>query len=292
MRVNRTKFIQHLNRLECAGQCTEVVFRDGFAAQALTADHLLLIKVPSLEGTEPLPREIGVTNIDILRKALRLTPGEGNTGVEVDVHVKDNRLVIDDRARGGAEQFLVIATPKTIQTVIEPENADQLFANALGIASVTLTRSILEGVCSAFSLYKAEEIAIEIGPKGGKICVGSKKTNRAEFPLDDARSREEFVLLFGKHLVDVFSIVTDYSSATMQCGGPEQPVVIIDGEYRYLLSPRRRSADEGKPPIKTAPAEGEEEREPIRAGRAAKAADAAARGETPKARARKKVAAR
>lgn len=253
MKVNRSKFIQHLNRLACAGQCTEVVFTDAFAATALTPDQLLLIDIPAMDGAEPLEKEIGVANLDRFIKSLKLLPGEGNTGVEVDIYVKDNRLVIDDGSRG--VQKLLTAAPKTIATRIEGTTADNLFKAVPQGGKVNLSRSVLEGVCSAFSLYKAEEIEIKIGRIGGKILVGTEKTDRAEFDLD-VTSEEEYTLLFGKHLVDVFSIITDFSSAALQLGGgSKKPILVIDGDYTYMLSPRARSADESKPPMKESKAE-------------------------------------
>jgi hypothetical protein len=242
VKVNRSKFIQHLNRLACAGQVTEVVFTDAFAATALTPDQLLVVDIPAMDGAEPLEQEIGVANLDRFIKSLKLLPGEGNTGVEVDIYTKDNRLVIDDGARG--VQRLLTAAPKTIATRIEGATADKLFKAVPNGGTVNLSRSVLEGVCSAFSLYKAEEIEIQIGRIGGKIIVGTEKTDRAEFELE-VTSEEAYTLLFGKHLVDVFSIVTDFSSASLQLGGgAKKPILVIDGDYTYMLSPRARSADE------------------------------------------------
>lgn len=242
MRINRSKLIQHLSRLACSGQCTEVVFRDAFSANALTPDQLLLVSVPDLEGSEPLTAEIGVADLGLLTKALRLLPGEGNTGIEVDVYVQDNRLIIDDGVRG--VQRLLTAAPKTIGTRIEVETVDKLFATFDSVVEVPLPQGVLEGVCSAFALYKAEEVELSVSAAGVKIAVGTEKTHRAEFALSDTALMQSYSLLFGKHLVDVFAVITDFSSAKLCLSGPAKPILIEDGEYSYILSPRSRSADD------------------------------------------------
>lgn len=250
MKVNRAKFIQHLQRLACAEQCKEVVFSDAFAANALTADQLLMISAPGFSGVEPLKEPIGVSDLGLLTKACKLLQGEGNTGIEVDVYVDGNRLVIDDGARG--VQKLILSAPGTIATRIEDETVEKLLDAAEGGIEVPLARSVLEGVCSAYRLYKAEEVELQIGPSGGKVCVGTEKTHRAEFILDGAKAKAkaEYTLLFGSHLIDVFSIVTDFSSAALHLNGAAKPALVTDGEYQYVLSPRARSVDEQKPAVK------------------------------------------
>lgn len=248
MKITRSKFAQHLTRLACNKQVTEVVFCNGFAADALTPDQLLLVSVPDLAGAEPLEGEIGVADLELLSRAARMLQGEGNTGVEVDVYVEGGRLVIDDGPRG--VQRLVLAAPKTIATRIEAATVAKLFDAVPDGLSVDLARSTLEGVRDAFTLYKAEEVELQVGPAGVKIIVGTERSHRAEFPVSDTASMQSFSLLFGKHLVDVFGIVTDFSSAKMRVGGPGKAILIEDGEYCYMLSPRSRSADETKPAVK------------------------------------------
>lgn len=243
MKVNRSQFVHHLARLACSGQITEVVFSDRFAASALTPDHLLLVVAPDLEGVEPLKEETGVADLALFMRALKLLPGEGNAGLEVEVYVDNNRLVIDDGVRG--VQQLLIAAPKTIGTRIEEATVDKLFNTVPDDApEIPLTRAILEGVAAAFSLYKAEEVELYVGPDGGKIVVGSEKTHRAEFPLEAGVSMQEYRLLFGRHLVDVFAVISDFSQAALHIGGPGKPVIITDGDYQYMLSPRAPSTDD------------------------------------------------
>lgn len=251
MKLNRAKFVQHLERIKCAGQVKDAIFTEDFAVSAITPDQLLLVDAPGAPGAQPLSEDIGVGDLDKLIKALKLFPGEGNTGIEVEVYVKDNRLVIDDGARG--IQKLILAATKTIGTKIDPDVVGKLFKAATpaeGGASANLTRRTLEGVASVFSLYKAEEVEIQVGKEGCVIRVGTSNTDQAEFPLDMPPTLPGYTLLFGKQLVDVFSIITDFSAAKVYFGGPGRPIVIEDGEYTYLLSPRARSADDAKPAVR------------------------------------------
>lgn len=259
MKVNRQKFLLHLSRLLCDGQATEVVFGGAFSSNALTPDQMLMVVAPDISGVEPLSEEIGVADVPTLISALKLLQGEGNIGVEVNVYVEDNRIVINDGDRG--VQRLLIAAPRTIATRIEQETVDAILKDAPKDKSVALTRAIVDGVRGAFRLYKAEEIEIHVGPKGSKIVVGSERTHQAAFAVD-AKSKEEYVLIFGRHLVDVFGVISDYSSAALRLGGPGKPILVEDGGFRYILSPRIRSADEVKAPVKSDSVEETEETKP------------------------------
>lgn len=167
--------------------------------------------------------------------------------MNIYVDPKEKRLIIDDKERGYQE--LIIAAPRTIATRIEGETVKTLLADAPSGKSVPLTRSVVDGVRNAFGLLKAEEVQLVVGAKESKIIVGSERTDRAVYPID-YKSKDEYTLLFGKHLVDVFSIISDYSTASFNVGGEGKPILVQDGGYRYLLSPRIRSADENKPAVK------------------------------------------
>jgi hypothetical protein len=254
VKVNRAKFLQHLERILCGKQFTEVVFFGGFAVNALTPDQMLMVVAPGLPNVEPLKEPIGVSDVDLLSRATNLLKGEGNLGVEVQVYVDDNRLVVNDGDRGVQEQ--IIASPRTIATVIEQETVDQVMEDAPTGKAAALSKSIVEGVRGTFGLYKAEEIEVQVGPKGTLISVGTERTHRAKFKVDFT-SKEEYTLIFGKHFVDVLGVISDYSSAAIRFGGEGKAIVIEDGGYKYLLSPKIRSEDE-KPAVKgDAPAETE-----------------------------------
>ncbi len=241
MKLDRSKFAHHLERLEANGQITEAVFQDGFAAVAWTPDHLLLVVAPEFPNAEPLEEEIGVVNISLLRDALKLAPGEGKEGASVDVYLKDHRLVIDDKDR--AKQELIVAAPRTIATRVEQATVDKVL-KATPEDSVTLTKAALDGVRKAYALYKAEQIQIVANPKGVAVVIGSDTTHKVTVPLSDDGTDEEYSLLFGKHLIDVFSIVSDFKNAAIHLGN-DQLAVVEDGDFKYVVSPRKPSADEG-----------------------------------------------
>lgn len=245
MRINRSKFVQHLERLSCAGQCTEAVFSGRFRSTAITPDHLLLVDVPEFEGAQALEQEVGVVDLGRLIAALGLGAGKGNEGIDVDVYFEDHRLVLDDAPQ--IVQRLVTSAPKTIATRIEAESVKKLFATVKDASFVPLSQTVLEKVVRAYSLYKAEQVQILVGPEGVDAVVGEAHTHQTRSRLiDSGEGDEEYCLLFGRHLIDVFSIITDYSSAALGIVGPEKPVLVADGEYRYILSPRKASSDAPK----------------------------------------------
>lgn len=243
MRINRSKLIQHIARIATAGQFKDVVFHDGFACTAFTPQQTLAVDAPAIDGAEPLAEEIGFTNLDMLAKALRLHPGEGNTGVEVDVYVEDRRLVIDDSSRGGGKHWLVLSAPRMISTRIENETADKLFAIAKDGVEITLTKNVLEGVCNTFALYKAEELEVRLSKGRCTIFVGNETSDRGEYVLAADKSKDDYSIFFGKALVDVFSIVQDFSAAVLVVTGENRPVLIADGPYEYIVSPRTRGSE-------------------------------------------------
>jgi hypothetical protein len=245
MKCNRLAFIQHLQRLSCGGQCSEVVFHGAFAADALVPDQKLFIRAPEVAGTAPLAEEVGVADLKLLIAALKLFPGEGNAGVEVEVAVRERRLVIDDGARGMQE--LVLSAPNTIATHVEAAIADKLASAGAGGAeaplSIPLTRTLVEGVARVFALYRAEEIRLDVGPLSGMLRVGNDVSNRAKFLLPEAQGAVPYTLLFGRHLVDVFGAITDFGSAVLRLHGPQRPAVVTDGGFLYMLAPQGDSAD-------------------------------------------------
>lgn len=245
MKVKRAALIRHLERVMCRGQVTEAVFSDGFATQAFTADQLLLVLAPPLPKVEPLEEDIGVADLNVLVRSLGFIAGEGNEGADVSVRVENSRLVIDEDHRG--VQYLMLASPRTIGTRIEQKTVDKLLAAAPELdedKGVALTRALVEGIRATYAGYKAADIEVFVGPKGGCVRVGNETGHFAEFRSKDLKASEEYSVLFGQHLVDVLSQISDFSNAVLMLGGPGHLVSIFDGDYQYILGPRRRSTDD------------------------------------------------
>lgn len=245
MLLNRSKFIQHLRRIACAGQCKDVVFDHGFATTALVPDYSLMIAAPGFEGAVPLKTAIGVAKLEDLINALQLSPGEGNEGMEVDIQVEDARLVIDDRPR--MWQSHPTAEPKYISTRVEPETADKLFGIAGKGLKVPLTQPALEGLRKAYQLYKPEQVYVQAGPEGVRLGLGDDRTVQVEIPLMGKVKKwtggDAYTLLFSRHLIDVAAVVTDFTSAVLYLNGPDKAIRVDDGGYEYILAPRLTSAE-------------------------------------------------
>jgi hypothetical protein len=242
VKIRRALLVQHLQKISCNGQVTEAVFSEGFATRAMTPDHLLAVLAPTLPEVEPLEEEIGIADLATVIKSFGFIGGEGNESVDVNVRVENHRLVIDEEHRGVLR--LMTASPKTIGTRIEKKTEAKLQAALPTGDGIALTRALIEGIQRTYTGFKAAEAELFVGPEGGRIQVGNANGHYAEFPSEDFTADQEYSLLFGEHLVDVLSGVTDFSSAVLRLGGPGKMILIQDGEYQYALSPRSRSADE------------------------------------------------
>ncbi|KKN68878.1 hypothetical protein LCGC14_0446640 [marine sediment metagenome] len=246
MKIKRDTLIQHLQRIACNGQVTEVVFTGAFATAALTPDHLLLVVAPAIKTRGVLVKkgeEVGVSELTKLMKSLGVLAGTGNEAVDVEIKLVDNRLVIDEGARGVLS--LLTAAPKTIGSNLEAESVAKLLAKGPKADSggLPLTRALVEGIRSTFALYKASELELTVGPRGGKVRVGNDNSDMAVFESAELTAKTDYSLLFGEAFVDVLSIITNYSEAVLVLGGPKKMVLIDDDGYQYLLSPRSPGAD-------------------------------------------------
>lgn len=227
----------------CNGQITEAVFTSGFKTAALTPDQLLLVLAPAMEEIEPLAEPLGLTDLGKVVTALGTISGAANEKRLVHLRVEAHRLVVDEETRGILR--LLTAAPKTIGTAVSEDTVAKLLAvvPAEKATTIPLSRTLVEGVKATFSLFKASEVELFVGPMGGKIQVGGEHADLAEFPAGELQADTAYSLLFGKHLIDVLSGVTDYSSATMQLFGPDSRYLLVtDGGYRYLLSRRVKEA--------------------------------------------------
>ena len=240
MKINRQALATHLHRISCGGLIPDVAFSGAFEATAMPKDQLLCVFAPGLSKIEPLPVEVGIGSLDRLVKALGLLSGSGSEGSEVTIDIEDFRLVIEEEHRGTLR--LLTAAPSTIGTRLNPETRDKLLAGAPKGEGISLGQTLIEGVCSTFRAFRAEEVAIQVGKKGGKIVVGNENADIGEFDFR-VSSEEEYSLLFGKHLIEVFSVIQNFEKATLHLGGINSMVLIKDGEYQYVLSPRTRGAE-------------------------------------------------
>jgi len=245
MKLNREGLIKHLQRISCGGQVDEVVFHDGFATAALTQDHLLCVIAPSIPKSDHLKEEIGVGRLGFFVKALGALSGVGNDAVEVSIKVEEHRIILNEDERG--KQKLLTANPSTIGTRIDEETQEKLLAASPDGDGIPLTRALVEGIQNTFALYKAEEVELHIGAKKGRYTVGNENSDVAEFPdkslSHGGKKADDYSLLFGQHLIDVLGIISNYSEASLVLGGPDTMILIRDGDYKYILSPRSKGAD-------------------------------------------------
>lgn len=243
MKVTRAALRSHLDKIICGGQVNEAVFSDGFGVQALTPDLLLLILAPSIPGAESMKKEIGISDLPRLRRALGFVPAEEEGDEDtVELQLEDNRLVIEESGRGTLK--IQTARPKTISTRPGADTVEKLMAQAPTGKGIRLTRSLIDGIRNTWAGFDVQEVEVFVGPKGGMVRVGNSEVGDfGEFPSKDLKAKQKYSLLFGAHFVNALEQVTD-EKAELLLAGPGKFVIIKDGDYRFLLSPRVRGADE------------------------------------------------
>lgn len=243
MQVTREALITHLNKISCGGKLPETVFTGAFETAALTEDQLLIVVAPPLPKVEPLSEEVGISDLPLLVKSLGVLSGQGNDKTKVTVRIDKKRLLIDEEHRGLIS--FMTAGSGTIATRIKPPTLKKLLGQKPKGEGAPITKSLIDGIQSTFSLLKAQEVELHLHPDGGKVVVGNEHSHLAEFPHPElADGDQEYTLLFGDHLVEVLKVVSDFSEARMHFTGPNSLLFIDDGTYSYILSPRQKGADE------------------------------------------------
>jgi len=238
-KLRRERLLLHLEHVWCRGQIGEAVFTDAFATTALTPDHLLLVRAPPLLTAAPVFPEgeaFGITDLPFLIGALNKLAGAGNEAVDVDVRYESGRLVLEE-ALGVLR--LPGVPPKVIGTYLKPEVVKNVVVKApKEEGGAPVTRHLVDAVCGAFSLYgKQARVELVVGPRGGSVRIAD-----FEMPYSDLKADESYRVMLDKHFVDVLGTVTEFAEARLYLGGPDGFVLVADGGYRYLLSPRDSAA--------------------------------------------------
>ncbi len=244
MKIVRSALIQHLQRITCNGQVTEVVFTGAFACAALTHNNQLLVVAPGLPKTKAFAKTpVGVAELSKLIKALGVLSGTGNDALTVDIRMEKHRLVVDEESRGLLR--LMTGDPETVATRVDDSDLKKVLTGAPPEkGGIPLTRELVEGIKLTYNLFKATEVELFVGPTGGKVRVGNENADIAEFPAESLIADQEYSLLFGGCFVDVLGVITNFNKALLCLGGPDEMILVIDDGYKYLLSPQARSADE------------------------------------------------
>lgn len=249
MKVKRAELISHLKKVSCNGQIEEAVFSGHFETTSLAENQLLCVLAPPLPNTEPLPKEVGLANLPLVLKMLEILKGEGNEAEFVDVSVANDdggfeRFVIDEGYRGAIR--LMTAHPSAVNTKVGPDGVEKIRGKIPDGAGIPLTASFVSAMADLYKSLSAEEVELHFGKDGGFAQVGNAhahdfKRSIAEFKCGD---REPFVLLLGQQFIDVLNGVTNFSEASMKVTGPRSPIVVHDGLYTYVVSPRTKPSDE------------------------------------------------
>lgn len=237
MQVERKRFMEHLAKIHANGQIKEAVLHDSFACNALNGDGQLMVMAPSLKGVEPLPDQVGVTDVALLRSFIKSVGGEGE---QIGLEFKDAEIHLGHRHGGQIE--MKTALPHLINSVVKPETVSKVVASIpKGAAEFPLSQATIQGVQETSGLIKPEIITLQVGKKGSTFVVGQSTGHIAKFPCEAkcGRGQDDYELIFSaKLLLDAFAMMHDYTATKIQLTGPDSMVVLSEGAYKYVVSPQ------------------------------------------------------
>ena len=122
MKLNREKLIDHLTRVACDEEITEVVLAADLSVAAMTPDQAFFVSAPAWDANV-LPEPLGVISLTTLLKALnKLVAAD-----EVEFAYEENRLIMEE---GVHRLRLMVADPDVIGTRV-PAEASECSLNAM-----------------------------------------------------------------------------------------------------------------------------------------------------------------
>lgn len=238
MKINRSVLLDHLNRIACGRQIPEAVFSGKFETVAISPDHLLFVQAPPLKGAKKLKGEVGLPDLPLFGKLATKVGEEESVTLTVD----DSHRLIVDRGEGRRVRYMT-AAPTTIATRLEKSIVQKILdkapADGEGFA---LPRSVIDEVVEVFRVLKdVEEVTLFIGTDGSRFVVGGEMDHQLIVDLPELKGSEEYELLFGAYLIDLFDILVSDAPA-LHLSGPASMIRLEDGDFTYIVSPMARGA--------------------------------------------------
>lgn len=243
MRVVKKELIQHLKRLHCEGQFSEVVLEKKFQAAAITPDHSLLVFTDGMSNLEPLPGAVGVLDLDLLIKALASLNADDSG--EANIEFQGKRIVIAEKNRGTLR--LITAKPDSIGTKIDPRNLERITEVINATEMVPMPQSVVEGILGTVALLKASQVQFAGDDDGSVVYVGEKeKDHFAEFALEAVKLPALDVTYGAKTLTQVLKQVIDFTQTQVGIAGynPETKsgmLIIKDSRFTFAISALKKA---------------------------------------------------
>jgi hypothetical protein len=244
MIIKRKEILRHLSRILCGGFFGEVVLYDRFACAAVTTDRTFMVLTDGLPDVEPLPEPVGVLDLDLLIRSIKVFGEDGNDDIAIDF--EDERIRIAEDKRG--DIVLITATPATIQTVVQPESVKNVTKIVKKDKGYALPQSTAESILRAVSTLKGDVVRVSRLKAKTVFGVGPAESNSANnIPLPRAKLRkEESDEPYELHLIagcvaSALQQLDDFTSAEILFTGPESVVSIWDEGVAYYLSPTEPS---------------------------------------------------
>lgn len=231
MVIEREQLLRHLKRIHCNGSIPEVAFSGPFRATAISFSQDLLMVTAGLPGTEPLPREIGVS-LDRIVKGFGCAKGQ-----YVEVEIEADKLTFNF---SNGRLCLQTFPADLVHTRMEEGFVQKALAYVPDDAWQSLDRSLVADVLQAIRAISPYEgaVALRTTPDKTTFIVGDDKLQTLEFDTGDVKSDQPYALWFKAELLRGVLEELARADGEIAFTGPNAVLgVRIGDEVQYVVSP-------------------------------------------------------
>ena len=231
MEFDRMKLIDHLTRICCEDEITEVVLNTDLSVSAVTPDQAFFVSAPAWDE-DVFPETLGVISLTTLLKALDKI-AEGKT---VEIVYDHNRIIIEE---GVHHLRLMTAHPDVIGTRMPEKEVKEVLDAIFEGDSFDIPEDIAQGILDIQDLLNAMEITLHITKKGTKIWVGPETGHNDLIEWKALKGDGDYKLLLQANaMVAALKQIKDFDTVQFILTGEDSSVAIIDSDdFVYVLSP-------------------------------------------------------
>lgn len=232
MKLDRTNLIDHLSRISCEEEITEVVLNADLSVAAMTPDQAFFVSAPKWSKKPILPEALGVISLTTLLKALNKLVASD----KVEFTYEENRLIIEE---GVHRLRLMVADPDVIGTRVDEDNAKMIVDTIHQGESFDIPKEIAHGILDIQDLLNAMELTLIVTPEGSKIWVGPETGHNDVISWDGLKGDGEYKLILQANaMVAALKQIKDYDTVQFVLTGEDSSVAIVDNDdFVYVLSP-------------------------------------------------------
>lgn len=216
MLVKKTAILAHLSRIFLEKEIREVVLESNFQCRAATEDRTLLVTTAGLEDADPLDEPVGVMDLELFIKTLKLYGEDGNE--DLALTIEDSRIVLKEKGRG-MESRIVTADNETISTSISEKAASNVLDMLDFKKAPVLPQSTVESILKAQGLLKAEDITIQRRKDGITFVVGPEEGSHTLVTLPSSKAKKGDDIfemrVSAKQFCAILGVINDFVDSTI-----------------------------------------------------------------------------